>query len=357
MKERILQLQPYKPGKSPEQIKKEYNVDEVIKLASNENAFGCSPKIAKAVQEALKEAATYPDGNAEIIRQKVAQHLQVKENELLFGAGLDEVIQILSRVLLCEGDNIVTANQTFVQYKHHAVIEGAEIREVPLVDGRFDLEGIASAIDEKTKIVWICNPNNPTGTYVTEEELVSFLHKVPGYVTVVLDEAYYEYVVAEDYPETVPLIKNYDNLIVLRTFSKAYGLASLRIGYAVGNEVLIAKLNIGRLPFNTSTIAQVAAATALDDQEFIKHTVSETRTGIELFEQELETLGVSYYPSQTNFIFVHTKDPQAVFTKLIEKGYIVRPMPNGVRISMGTLEQNKAVVEIIKNDIDKDLLV
>jgi histidinol-phosphate aminotransferase len=357
MKERILQLQPYKPGKSPEQIKREYNVDNVIKLASNENAFGCSPTIAQAVNKALKEVSTYPDGHAELLRKKVAEHVNVKETELLFGAGLDEVIQILSRVLLCEGSNIVTADQTFVQYKHHAVIEGAEIREVPLINGHFNLDEMASTIDNETKIVWICNPNNPTGTYVSEKELMNFLQKIPRHVTVVLDEAYYEYVMAEDYPQTIPFIKDYKNLIVLRTFSKAYGLASLRIGYAVGNENLIEKLNIGRLPFNTSTLAQVAAAAALEDQDFIKYTVEETRKGILFFEQELNTLGISYYPSQTNFIFIHAKNPKAVFTKFIEKGYIVRPMANGIRISIGTMEQNQGVINILKDNIDKSLLL
>ena len=272
----------------------------------------------------------------------------MNEDQLLFGAGLDEVIQIISRVLLKSGDNIVTADLTFPQYKHHAIIEGAEIKEIPLADGTFDLNGIRNAIDEKTKIVWICNPNNPTGTYVTEDALLNFLKQVPKETYVVVDEAYWEYVVADDYPETIPLLKEFNNLIILRTFSKAYGLAALRIGYAIGNTDLIKKINIARLPFNTSTLAQEAAIAALADQDFIQQCVDQNRASIKQYEKTLTELGVPHYPSQTNFIYVKTEDPQTAFTHFIEKGYIVRPQPGGVRISMGTTEQNEGVLAIIR---------
>lgn len=277
MKKRILDLQPYKPGKSPEDIKREYNIDKVIKLASNENPYGCSPHVETAVLSSLHDTATYPDGYATELRKKVSDHLHVDENQLLFGSGLDEVIQIISRVLLCEGDNIITANETFPQYKHHAIIEGAQVREIPLDNGSFDLDGMFQAIDDRTKIVWICNPNNPSGTYLNEETLVRFLEKVPPEIVVVLDEAYYEYVTADDYPNSIPLLTHFNHLIVLRTFSKAYGLAAFRIGYAVGNAQLIEKINIARLPFNTSTFAQQAALAALEDQDFVKKCVRKKR--------------------------------------------------------------------------------
>ena len=304
-----MHLQPYKPGKSPEDIKQEYNLDEVFKLASNENVYGCSPAVKRALEDTLTHAALYPDGNATSLRQEVASHLQVNENQLLFGSGLDEVIQIISRALLTEGDNIVTADVTFPQYKHHAVIEGCEIREIPLTaDGCFDLKSIGQAIDDKTRIVWICNPNNPTGTYVNKTAIMEFLQSVPKETIVILDEAYYEYVTAEDYPQTIPLLKNYKNLIILRTFSKAYGLAGFRVGYGIGNEDLIEKINICRLPFNTSSFAQAAAIAALKDQVFLKDCVEKNKREREKFEKELHQLGAAFYPSQTNFIYIQADD-------------------------------------------------
>lgn len=202
---------------------------------------------------------------------QVAKHLGVKTEQLLFGSGLDEVIQMISRALLHEGTNVVMANPTFSQYHHHAVIEGAEVREVPLKDGVHDLDAMLQQVDDQTKIVWICNPNNPTGTYVEKQKLLSFLESVPKSALVIMDEAYYEYAGAEDYPQTLPLLEKYENLMVLRTFSKAYGLAAFRIGYAVGNTELIGQLEVARLPFNTSTVAQSVALAALEDQAFYKN--------------------------------------------------------------------------------------
>ncbi|MFC3884178.1 histidinol-phosphate transaminase [Bacillus songklensis] len=350
-------LQPYKPGKSPEQIKKEYNVDKVIKLASNENPFGCSPKVESALQNSLQLCATYPDGAATELRKKLSEHLQVKENQLLFGSGLDEVIQTISRVMLCEGDNIVTALETFPQYKHHAIIEGCEVREIPLINGRYDLDTMSKAIDLRTRVVWICNPNNPTGTYVKEEALIRFLRTIPRQTIVVLDEAYYEYVNAKDFPQTIPLLNEFENLLVLRTFSKAYGLAAFRIGYAIGNEQLIEKINIARLPFNTSTFAQAAAIAALEDHPFLDFCVEQNKQGLQQYEECLEELGIEYCPSQTNFIFIRTDDSNAWFEHLIEKGYIVRPFPTGIRITIGTKEQNEGVLSIIRNHVTDQTLV
>lgn len=349
MKERILQLQPYKPGKSAEDIKREYNITHVVKLASNENPYGCSPRVATALQDVLKNSAIYPDGHTTKLREKLADFLQVKESQLLFGSGLDEVIQMISRVLLTEGDNIVTANETFPQYKHHAIIEGANVREIPLTNGIFDLDKIAEAIDEQTKIAWICNPNNPTGTYVSEDMLRSFLEKVPVHTIVICDEAYLEYVTATDFPQSIPLLNEFKNLMVLRTFSKAYGLASLRIGYAIGHDEIIEKINIARLPFNTSTFAQVAAYTALDDQTFINHCTKKNAENLIRYEAVLQELPVEFYPSQTNFIFIKWKKPNDLFNHLLTNGYIVRPFPNGVRITIGTNEQNEGVINCLRD--------
>jgi histidinol-phosphate aminotransferase len=348
MKPQILMLQPYKPGKSPEDIQKEYGVEKVAKLASNENPFGCSPHVEETLKHSFSLCAAYPDGAANALREKLADRLGVKESQLLFGSGLDEVIQTISRAMLREGDNIVTASNTFPQYKHHAIIEGCEVQEIPLIEGKFDLDGMAHAVDIRTKIVWICNPNNPTGTYVKGEELVQFIRTVPKNTLVVVDEAYYEYVSKEDFPQTIPLLQEFDNLLILRTFSKAYGLAAFRIGYAIGNEQLIEKINIVRLPFNTSTFAQKAAVAALEDQEFLQFCAVENRHGLDQYEEWLTANGVEHYPSEANFIFICTKHPQKWFEALIQQGFIVRPFPSGVRITIGTKEQNAAVISILQ---------
>ncbi|GAF65286.1 histidinol-phosphate aminotransferase [Bacillus sp. TS-2] len=273
IKQQLHGLPSYKPGKPMDEVKKELGLERVIKLASNENPYGSSLLAQEAIAQLLNGLAIYPDGYAAILRKKVATHIGVEQNQLIFGNGSDEVIQMLCRALLTKEHNIVTADPTFSQYKLNAIIEGAEVKEVPLKDGVHQLDEMLKVIDEQTKIIWVCNPNNPTGTYVTEKAFLSFLEKVPKHVLVVSDEAYYEYVEAKDYPETLPLLKEYENLVILRTFSKAYGLASLRVGYGVGHPHFIQSLDPVRPPFNNTSLAHVAAAKALDDQDFISNCV------------------------------------------------------------------------------------
>ncbi|ADU30143.1 histidinol-phosphate transaminase [Evansella cellulosilytica] len=355
VKQTMVGLVPYQPGKPIEDVKRELGLDEVVKLASNENPYGFSPEVKKVLQDSLENLAIYPDGYARELREGVAKHLGVKEKQLIFGNGSDEVILLLCRSLLTEKDNIVTATPTFSQYSHNAVIEGAKIHEVPLVDGVHDLEAMLEAIDEHTKIVFVCNPNNPSGTYVGEEEFLSFLKKVPDNVLVVSDEAYFEYVAAEDYPVTIPLLKDYSNLMILRTFSKAYGLASLRVGYGVGNEQFIQALDPGRGPFNTNTIGQIAAFEALSDQQFITECYEKNRVEMERFEAFCEKKGYKYYPSQANFILIDLQRPGGeVFQKLLEKGFITRNgealgFPTCIRITLGTKEQNERIIDVLSN--------
>ncbi|WJQ02018.1 histidinol-phosphate transaminase [Geobacillus stearothermophilus] len=353
VKEQLRGLPPYQPGKSIEEVKREYSLSDIIKLASNENPYGSSPAAKAAIAAELDRLAVYPDGYARTLREKVATHLGVKETQLLFGNGSDEVVQIFCRAFLEPGTNTVMAAPTFPQYRHNAVIERAEVREVPLVDGRHDLEAMLSAIDERTRLVWICNPNNPTGTYVNETELRAFLDRVPPHVLVVLDEAYYEYVTAPDYPQTVPLLNEYSQLVVMRTFSKAYGLAALRIGYGIASEALIRAVEPAREPFNTSTVAQAAAVAALDDQAFLRACVERNRAELERYYRFCDEHGLKYYPSQTNFVFIDFGiDGNEVFQYLLERGVIVRSgralgLPTGVRVTIGTKEQNDRVFETI----------
>lgn len=350
VKNELIGLSPYKPGKPIEEVKKQFGLEKIIKLASNENPFGSSPAVKEAITSTLDKLAIYPDGYAASLRSSVANHLSVAENQLIFGNGSDEVILILCRALLAKGTNTVCAVPSFSQYKHNAVIEGAEVREVPLIDGVHDLEGMLNQIDENTRIVWVCNPNNPSGTYVGEEQFLSFLEKVPKDVLVVSDEAYHEYVVAEDYPQTLSLLKQYDNLMILRTFSKAYGLASLRVGYGVGNPQFIEKIEPAREPFNTSTLAQVAAIAAINDQYFINNCKSKNREGLEQYYRFCEQNNLDYFPSQGNFVLIDMKTSgNNVFHYLLERGFIVRSgealgFPTYVRITVGSYDENEAMI-------------
>jgi histidinol-phosphate aminotransferase len=352
-KKQLLTLTPYQPGKSVEEVKRQYNLESIVKLASNENPFGCSKKVTAALKDLHSEMAIYPDGYATNLRTSLAANLKVKPEELIFGNGSDEMIQIISRALLGQDTNTVMASPTFPQYKHNAIIEGAEIREVPLINGEHDLDGMLAAIDNKTNIVWVCSPNNPTGTYITESKLVQFLDHVPSHVLVVLDEAYYEYVVADDYYQSVGLMRSYPNLIVLRTFSKCYGLASLRVGYGISNPSIIRALEPAREPFNLNAFAQIAAQTALEDQEFVQLMKQKNREGLRQFYDFCELNNLFYYPSQGNFILIDFNvDANQVFQFLLEKGFIIRSgkalgFPTSVRITVGSKDQNEGVLKAI----------
>jgi histidinol-phosphate aminotransferase len=349
-KEQLLALTPYQPGKSIDSVKREFNLEKIVKLASNENPFGCSQKALAAILENQQSLAIYPDGYATNLREAVAAFYQLEPGELIFGNGSDNLIQIISRSLLDPTSNTVMAVPTFSQYRHNAVIEGAKIIEVPLLNGNHDLKGMLAAIDDHTNIVWLCSPNNPTGTYIPEQELLEFLEQVPKETLVVLDEAYFEYVVAEDYYDSISLTKRFENLIVLRTFSKIYGLASLRIGYGIANPKIIKALEPAREPFNVSTFGQYAAAAAINDQEFVQHCKQTNRQGLEQYYQFCENNKLSYYPSQGNFLLIDFKvDGDKVFQYLLQKGFIVRSgkalgFPTSVRVTVGSSEENDGVM-------------
>jgi histidinol-phosphate aminotransferase len=353
-KEQLLKLKPYQPGKSINEVKRQYGLSEIVKLASNENPFGSSENVLSEITGFTGKFSVYPDGYATDLRARLAEHLNVKQEQLILGNGSDEIIQMISRGLLSPETNTVMAAPTFPQYRHNGIIEGCEIKEIPLVDGAHDLESMAKAIDLNTTVVWLCSPNNPTGIYIKEEELIAFLARVPSDVLVVLDEAYFEYVTADDFHDSLRLLEQYKNVIVLRTFSKIYGLASFRVGYGIAHEETIAALEPVREPFNVNTLAQVAAIAALDDKEFIERCIQENTAGLEQFYQFCDEAGLGYYPSQGNFILIDfAADGQEVFQFLLERGYIVRSgkalgFPSCVRITIGSREQNAGVIEKMK---------
>lgn len=352
-KQRILGAPVYQPGKPIDDVKREFGLTEVIKLASNENPFGCSPKAKEAIAAQLDTLAIYPDGASLMLRWELAEFLGVKPAQLIFGNGSDEVVQMIARAYLEQGTNTVMATPTFSQYRSNAIIEGAELIEVPLKNGVHDLEAMAAAINDQTRVVWVCNPNNPSGTIVTRDELEAFLQKVPKDVLVVLDEAYYEYVVDPAYPQTVSMLEHYPNLIILRTFSKIYGLAALRIGYGIASEEIVGHLDHVREPFNTNTLAQAAARAALQDQAFVEECRKRNREGMTQLTDRFDEWGLSYFPSQTNFVLVDLQqDSDAVFRKLLEQGIIVRSgralgFPGYQRITVGSAEQNEKVLQAL----------
>lgn len=352
-KSTIIGLPVYQPGKPIEEVKRELGLDDVIKLASNENPFGCSEQAKEAIVNELNQTSIYPDGGAVQLTEAVAKHLGVGTDQIIFGAGSDEVILMIARAFLTPGDETIMADQTFPQYKHNAKIEGAVCIEVPLVDGTHDLEGMLSRVTPRTKIVWVCNPNNPTGTIVKHADLVSFLDRIPSHVLVVLDEAYVEYVTDPDYPDSLALLRQYNNLLLLRTFSKIYGLASLRIGYGVGQPDVIRNVNQVREPFNTSRYAQAAALAAILDQQFIEDCRDRNAEGIRYLEEEFARLGLPSFPAHGNFIMVDVQRPaKQVFDGLLSKGIIVRDghrlFPTWIRITIGSRSQNEAFIQALE---------
>ncbi|NEW06065.1 histidinol-phosphate transaminase [Paenibacillus sp. SYP-B3998] len=349
-KQTIVHLPVYQPGKPIEEVKRELGLTEVIKLASNENPFGSSPKAREAIEAELSNISLYPDGGAVQLTEAVAEYLGVETNQIIFGAGSDEVILMLARAFLVQGDETVMATHTFPQYKHNCQIEGAVSIEVPLKDGTHDLEGMLAAITDRTKIVWICNPNNPTGTMNTDAEIKAFLAQVPPHVLVVLDEAYCEYNTTDEFPDSIELIGQYQNVIALRTFSKIYGLASLRIGYGVGHPDVIRSINQVREPFNTTRFAQAAALAAIKDQDFIKSCREANTAGLLYLTKQFELLDLQAFPAHGNFIMVDVGRPAgAVFDGLLRNGIIVRgghllDFPTSIRVTIGSQEQNEKFI-------------
>jgi histidinol-phosphate aminotransferase len=358
-KQNIMHLPVYQPGKPIEEVKRELGLSEVIKLASNENPFGCSPKAKEAIAAEAETISLYPDGGAVELTAALAEHLGVRPNQIIFGAGSDDVILMIARAYLVQGDETVMATHTFPQYKHNCEIEGAVSIEVPLKNGKHDLPAMLAKINDKTKIVWVCNPNNPTGTVVTREELNDFLKQVPQHVLVVLDEAYIEYTESADLPDGIEVIAEYKNVITLRTFSKIYGLASLRIGYGVGHPEVIHSINQVREPFNTNRFAQAAAKAAVKDQQFIAYCREQNAAGIAYLTGEFNRLGLSYYPAYGNFIMVDVKRPaKEVFESLMRKGLIVRgghalDFPTKIRVTVGSTEQNAKFIAALTQVLDE----
>ncbi|MEG2539370.1 MAG: histidinol-phosphate transaminase [Clostridium sp.] len=350
-REEIKDILAYEPGKPVEDVKREYGIDNVIKLASNENPFGCSPKAKEAIKQAVDNLAIYPDGNSTILRETISKKFNIPFECVLPSCGSDEMIDIISRAYLSHGDEVIMADITFPRYITATKIMGATPVVVPLKDFKYDLASMKDKINSKTKLIWLCNPNNPTGTIFTDSELESFLEGIDESVLVVYDEAYNEYADHENYPRnSVDLVKNNSNIVVLRTFSKAYGLAALRVGYTMASSEIIDALNRVRGPFNVNLLAQEAAVAALNDDEFLNESINKNLEGKKFLYNEFDKLSVKYVKSYANHIFLDSGFPAGeVFENMQKLGVIIRPMGGTyIRVTIGSEEENRAFIDCFK---------
>ncbi|MBB4823763.1 histidinol-phosphate aminotransferase [Sporosarcina luteola] len=340
------EMKPYKPGKSIEEVKRTYGLTDIVKLASNENPYGTSQDVLDYLNKNPLQYEIYPDGHSSRLRKKLAEKHGVSEEAILFGNGSDEIITIICRALLDEGKHTIMATPTFPQYAHNAKIEGAAITEIPLVDGFHDLEAFLDSITKDTAVIWICNPNNPTGNLTPVGEIIKFLNKVPEDVLVVLDEAYFEYITDEQHVDSISLLKQFKNIIVLRTFSKAYGLASMRLGYGVADPAVVTPLNKVRNPFNNNSLAVAVAEVAVMDNGFIETCRSLNDQQRVRFQELAVRHGLHMFDSQTNFVLIQVPtDADEASEFLLRQGYIVRSgnalgTPGYIRVTIGTEEQN-----------------
>lgn len=349
------QLSPYEPGKPINELKRELGVEDVIKLASNENPLGPSEKVRQAIREATDELARYPDGSGYHLKQKLAAHLKVEPDTITLGNGSNEVLELLARALLGPGTNAVVSEHAFVVYPLAIMAQAAEVRAAPARDWGHDLDAMAEQVDRNTRLVFIANPNNPTGTWLTLEQIDAFMARMPDHVVVMLDEAYAEYADKPGYGSGLELLSRHDNLIVARTFSKAYGLAALRVGYAVSHPVLAGFLNRLRQPFNVNSLALAAAEAALDDTDYLQKSVDLNRTGMAQLEAGCARLGLDYIPSAGNFIAIKVPGRAAeLYGRLLAEGVIVRPvagygMPDYLRVSIGLETENQRFLETLEH--------
>jgi len=350
----ILKITSYIPGKSIEEGQKEFGAKRWIKLASNENLLGPSPKAVAAIRKELPNIYLYPEGPCTILRKALAKKFAIPERMVVISNGADNLILMIANAFVNEGEEVVVADPTFSVYTNVTQVMGGKPIKVKLKDFTHDLDTMLKKINRKTKLVFICNPNNPTGTTVSLKAFNSFLSKIPKRVIVVLDEAYGDFVEEAFYPNGLDYIKKEEQVIVLRTFSKVYGLAGLRIGYALGRRDLVDCLYQVRDPFPVHRLAQVAAVAALDDEDHAIRSIQMVYEGRKYLYKELDRMGLSYIPSQANFIFVDfEKDSEEVFQALLREGIIIRPgkvwgFPTFARVTIGRMEDNQRFIRALK---------
>ena len=350
------EIQPYKPGKPIEEVQKQFGITDVIKLASNENQLGASPFAVAAIQKAISQINLYPDAQSYDLRLALAGKLGISHEEIAITNGADGLILEVCMAYLDENDEVVTSMTSFPMYDIYTKVMRAKLIKTPLTsDYGLDLNAMLGAITKKTKMIFVCNPNNPTGTILLADEIDQFIKAVPENILIVLDEAYLEFVESDYFPDSIQYIhQSRPNILIMRTFSKAYGLAGIRIGYGLGMRDLLIPLNTIKEPFAVNRLAQVAGIAALEDTAFVRKTVEITKAGREYFYKEFARLGLFVVPSHTNFVLVDLGAAAGfIVNKLMENGVIIRPgkgynLPTFARITVGNKDQNTRLITLLE---------
>lgn len=360
VRKEVLNFQPYIPGKPIDELRRELGLrKKIIKLASNENSLGTSKKVISAIGRYLREIYRYPDGSSYLLRQALARKYKISPAEIIVGAGTDELIELIGKTFFSPTDEIIVSEHAFIRYKMAGELMGCKVISVPMKNFTHDLDQMLKAVTSKTKAIFIANPNNPTGTYNTKAEVEKFLHSLfitRCSVLTIFDEAYYEYNrIYDDYPETLDYFPKYPYLIILRTFSKIYGLAGLRVGYGIAPKDVISFMDRIRPPFNVNLLAQAAALVCLSDKKQVINSVSLVEREKKYLYNRLDKIGIRYIPSGANFILVDVSPyiGKEVYKKLLYKGLIVRPMeeyalPNHIRVTIGLREENSAFIKAME---------
>ncbi len=354
--EYIQAISPYQPGKPVEELERELGIKEAVKLASNENPLGPSPRAVEEIKRHLNGLNRYPDGSGYYLKEKLSERLGAGPDEIILGNGSNELLDIAVRTFMTREDHAVMAWPSFVVYPLAIQSIGAKATRTPLTKWRHDLQAMADAVQEETRIIFIANPNNPTGTINRKDEFDKLMSRVSDDLLVIVDEAYYEYVTDPEYPDTMEYFREGRNLLILRTFSKAYGLAGLRIGYGIGRAEILAEMNKIREPFNTNSLAQAAALAALGDGEHLRRSVEINNEGKRFLYREFERLGLEYIPTEANFIFIPKLSLPApeLYDRLLRHGVIIRPMgQEAVRVTIGLPEENRRLVEALEAELRK----
>ena len=350
----VQKLSPYQTGKPIDELKRELGLDDIVKLASNENPLGCSPLAVEAIKSELTQIGRYPDGNGFNLKYAILQKFGFDLNRITLGNGSNDILELVARAFIAEGQSAVYSQHAFAVYPLAVQAVGGVGIEVPAKNYGHDLQAMAQAITANTKVVFIANPNNPTGTWFSRAEFEQFMAQVPEHVIVVLDEAYVEFVTDSGFMNGFDYVNQYPNLLVSRTFSKAYGLASLRVGYAIAHVDITNIINRVRQPFNVNSFALAAATAALQDDDFVAQSCDLNSTGMKQLEQGLTALGLSFIPSKANFIAFDVNRPcLSVFQALLQQGVIVRPianygMPTYLRVSIGLASENARFLAVLK---------
>lgn len=351
----VYELPSYSPGKPIWEVEREIGLQHVIKLASNENPFGPSPKAQKAMRDYLAQIHRYPDANAYTLRRAISDHCHVDPDQVMVGNVADELITLISETFLGEGDEVIIPYPTFSEYAFGTHLMGAKSCSVSLSDHfEYDLEAVQNAVTTRTKLIYLCSPNNPTGTYIRKKDFEQFLAALPSRVIVVFDAAYSDYATAKDYADGLEyVIKGYP-IIVLHTFSKIYGLAGIRVGFGMSTPEIVGFINRVKEPFNVNALAQVGAAAALDDREHVNRSKLGNESGRNLLYQAFESLGIRFLPSMSNFILIHVgEQAEKLYGSLLQRGIIVRPgkvfgLPEHLRISVGSRDENTALIDALR---------